>query len=30
MAKKRGYRTGLFIGGFLFGLARGIFFKNKY
>ena len=23
-------RTGLFIGGVLFGLIRGIFFKNKY
>jgi hypothetical protein len=25
-----GRRTGLFIGGVLFGLVRGIFFKNKY
>lgn len=29
MAKK-GRRAGLFIGGVLFGLIRGIFFKNKY
>lgn len=27
---KRGRGTGLFIGGFLYGLIRGIFFKNKY
>ena len=27
---KRGRRTGLFIGGVLYGLIRGIFFKNKY
>ena len=25
-----GRRTGMFIGGVLFGLIRGIFFKNKY
>ena len=33
MARKnnlRAKRLGLFIGGFLFGLTRGIFFKNKY
>ena len=30
MAKKPGRRVGLFIGGVLFGLIRGIFFKNKY
>ena len=33
MARKvnrRGRRAGLFIGGVLFGLTRGIFFKNKY
>jgi hypothetical protein len=33
MAKRRnnaGRRTGLFIGGLIFGLIRGIFFKNKY
>ena len=30
MAKKTGRRAGLFIGGVLFGLIRGIFFKNKY
>lgn len=30
MAKKRGRRAGMFIGGVLFGLIRGIFFKNKY
>ena len=27
---KRGRRLGLFIGGVMFGLVRGIFFKNKY
>ena len=27
---KPGRRTGLFIGGVMFGLIRGIFFKNKY
>ena len=27
---KLGRRAGLFIGGFMFGLIRGIFFKNKY
>ena len=27
---KRGRKAGLFIGGFLFGLIRGIFFDNKY
>ncbi len=27
---KRGRKTGLFVGGVLFGLVRGIFFKNKY
>lgn len=27
---KPGRRTGLFIGGVLFGLVRGIFIKNKY
>lgn len=26
----KGRRAGLFIGGVLFGLIRGIFFKNKY
>ena len=30
MTKKPGRRAGLFIGGVLFGLIRGIFFKNKY
>ena len=30
MTKKKGRRAGLFIGGVLFGLVRGIFFKNKY
>ena len=33
MAKKNtktGRRAGLFIGGVMFGLIRGIFFKNKY
>jgi|GEM_PF-4327849 len=30
MAKKPGRRAGWFIGGVLFGLIRGIFFKNKY
>ena len=33
MAKKkytRSRRAGLFVGGFLFGLIRGIFFDNKY
>ena len=33
MAKKShrpGRRVGLFIGGFMFGLIRGIFFDNKY
>ena len=30
MTKKLGIRAGLFIGGVLFGLIRGIFFKNKY
>jgi hypothetical protein len=33
MAKKSnlpGRRAGLFIGGVLFGLTRGIFFRNKY
>ena len=29
MAKK-GRKAGLFIGGVLYGLVRGIFFKNKY
>jgi hypothetical protein len=28
--KRKGRRVGLFIGGVLFGLIRGIFFKNKY
>ena len=28
--KRKGRKTGLFIGGVLFGLIRGIFFKNKY
>lgn len=28
--KRKGRRAGLFIGGVLFGLIRGIFFKNKY
>ncbi len=28
--KRKGRKTGLFIGGILFGLIRGIFFKNKY
>ena len=27
---KPGRRVGLFIGGVMFGLIRGIFFKNKY
>ena len=27
---KKGYRLGVFMGGFLYGLVRGIFFKNKY
>ena len=27
---KAGRRVGLFIGGMMFGLVRGIFFKNKY
>ena len=27
---KPGRRTGLFIGGVMFGIVRGIFFKNKY
>ena len=27
---KRGRRAGLFIGGVMFGLIRGVFFKNKY
>ena len=26
----KGRRAGLFIGGVLYGLIRGIFFKNKY
>ena len=30
MAKKPGRRLGLFLGGVMFGLMRGIFFKNKY
>ena len=33
MAKRKstaGRRAGLFIGGVMFGLVRGIFFKNKY
>ena len=32
MSKKSsmGRKTGLFIGGVIFGLIRGIFFKNKY
>lgn len=30
MTKKLGRRAGLFIGVVLFGLIRGIFFKNKY
>ncbi len=28
--KRPGRRAGLFIGGFLYGLINGIFFKNKY
>ena len=28
--RKVGRRTGMFIGGVLFGLTRGIFFRNKY
>lgn len=28
--KRKGRKLGLFIGGVLFGLVRGIFFKNKY
>ena len=28
--RKNGRRTGVFIGGVLFGLINGIFFKNKY
>ena len=27
---KTGRRAGVFIGGFIFGLVRGIFFNNKY
>ena len=27
---KPGRKLGLFIGGVMFGLVRGIFFKNKY
>ena len=27
---KPGRRVGLFVGGVMFGLVRGIFFKNKY
>ena len=27
---KKYRRAGLFIGGFIYGLIRGIFFKNKY
>jgi hypothetical protein len=27
---KKARKLGLFIGGVLFGLVRGIFFKNKY
>ena len=27
---KRARRVGLFLGGVMFGLIRGIFFKNKY
>ena len=27
---KRGNKAGAFIGGVLFGLVRGIFFKNNY
>jgi len=27
---KSGRRAGLFLGGMMFGLVRGIFFKNKY
>ena len=27
---KPGRRIGVFIGGVMFGLVRGIFFKNKY
>jgi hypothetical protein len=32
MAKqaRKGRKAGLFIGGVLYGLIRGIFFKNKY
>lgn len=30
MANKKGRRAGLFVGGVLFGLVRGIFFRNKY
>lgn len=30
MTKNKGRRVGLFVGGMLFGLVRGIFFKNKY
>ena len=30
MVKKPGRRLGLFLGGVIFGLMRGIFFKNKY
>ena len=28
--KRPGRRVGLFLGGVMFGLIRGIFFKNKY
>ena len=27
---KKGRRFGLFLGGFLYGLIKGIFFDNKY
>ena len=30
MAKKKARGIGLFVGGMIFGLMRGIFFKNKY
>lgn len=27
---RKGRKLGLFVGGVMFGLVRGIFFKNKY
>ena len=28
--RRQGRRTGLFIGGVVYGFVRGVFFKNKY